>query len=600
MNRRSVFRVACVLPLSALTLFSLAWPDQAQADYAWNPFGVVWVLAAVVVAALYWQTAERLFRRENGRLWALACFFALWMTLGASFALHGDPRLLTQSRASLVKCLLYFVGRAALYGAAMAWIRDRMRDAPPRAGAVGERSRFRPYLGALLLAWLAYAVVLYPGCLTRDSVSQLAQVLGKEPLSAAHPVAQTALLAIPVGLARLLGSADAATAISCYGQMLLLAVLLAYGLERLRRSGLGQGWLVGLLILYALMPVYPTFGMTLCKDVPFGMAVLLLSIALYRLVSLPAGEKPGPGLWVQLLVAAALTTLLRNAGFFVAAATLAAALVWVLCTRRRALRLMTACALALSVAVYAALSLLTPALGFAECPDQENYSIPLQQTARCLLGHRDELTAEELATLSAVLDVDLAMTDYDPELSDPVKWLWNADATEAERSAYFRLWASFLRRWPDTCLVATFHNAYGYLYPGYVTGYKKPHFSVRPQAAVDLETIAPEYAPAMSARAGAVDALLEGLLNQPLGRLLIAPGLYGWLLLFALALCAGKTRRRALLPLLPLLLVLLGLFASAVNGYMRYAMPIYLGAPWALGMAARVRRENGASAFGGG
>ncbi len=574
--------LACVSVVSLMLTFR-----SNGYDHALTPDGAVWLLAVPALVWLYARVYGERRRREQAALWVLSLFFALWQLLGTSFALYGDPRLLTLNTSMLMLSLLYIVGRTLLYYACMTFLRERMAALPEDSPALHGWKGVALYAGLLLLCWLAYAVLLYPGCVTRDAISQMAQSLGKEPLSAAHPVVQTWLLAIPLWLTRVTGSANAATALCCYGQMLLLALLLGYSLALLRGMGVSRKLTLGALALYALMPVFATYGMTLCKDVPFGMAILLLVIALCRLVRLAPGKKPPRGLWAQLLAASLLTTLLRNAGFWAAAVTLAIVLIWLLRTRRKA-RLLAVCSLALSVAAYVGLGWASDALGYAPAPDSEVYSIPLQQTARCLTVHRDELTEAEAATLNAVLDLDAVADAYNPLLSDPVKKLWKADASAEEKAAFFRLWLGFVKRWPNTCLIASYHNTYGYLYPGYVTTLKKPRFSV--VALTEMSQLRPEYSPVLSEHAQAVDSALETALENPLCKLLMAPGLYGWLLLFAVALCVGRTRRRYLLPMLPLLLTLFGLFGSAVNAYIRYAMPIYYGAPFALLLAAHAQR----------
>ena len=69
-------------------------------------------------------------------------------------------------------------------------------------------------------------------------------------------------------------------------------------------------------------------------------------------------------------------------------------------------------------------------------------------------------------------------------------------------------------------------------------------------------------------------------------RVWIAPGLYAWACLFSLARLLRSRRKRLLIAAVPALFSLAGCLLSAVNGYFRYAMPLYLGAPLLLWLCA--------------
>ena len=92
-------------------------------------------------------------------------------------------------------------------------------------------------------------------------------------------------------------------------------------------------------------------------------------------------------------------------------------------------------------------------------PATENWSLPLQQVARVAATH--PLTDEEAAAIDGVLELDKLAESYNGELSDPVKDLWRKDSTKEQTDGFFGTWRSLLRKYPLTCLSATFHNTYG-------------------------------------------------------------------------------------------------------------------------------------------
>ena len=87
-------------------------------------------------------------------------------------------------------------------------------------------------------------------------------------------------------------------------------------------------------------------------------------------------------------------------------------------------------------------------------------------------------------------------------------------------------------------------------------------------------------------RADDLKALMDKLSDFALFRVWIAPGLYAWACLFALARLLRSRRKRLLIAAVPSLFSLTGCLLSAVNGYFRYAMPLYLCAPLLLWLCA--------------
>ena len=75
-----------------------------------------------------------------------------------------------------------------------------------------------------------------------------------------------------------------------------------------------------------------------------------------------------------------------------------------------------------AAAVFAVLynGLLLPALGVLPGETREMLSVPFQQSARWLLAYPDDVTESELRAVSAVLDVENGVPNYDPRLADPV------------------------------------------------------------------------------------------------------------------------------------------------------------------------------------
>lgn len=544
----------------------------------------VWALAAGAL----WLLFGALFRLERplrcARLWVLAALFSCVITLGASFAAVGTAELVTGRRA---RALVTLLGRVPLYYAAMRLLLHALRAPRARTEEGGAWGAVR-WGGLLLFCWLPWYICLFPGTVSNDSITQLKEIMGVVPLSNGNPVFQTALLAFFRWLGLLVHSADAGVALYVIVQAVLMAWLLGATLARIGR-GSAPRWLMWVsAAFYAFCPIFPVFAFCVGKDTNFAMAVLFFSLALWRVVHPPREERVSAGRTACLCLSAVLCALLRNAGMFLAGLALAVTLVWSLAGKRRAWPA-PACGLGCVLAVYAVVHLaVIPALHIAPMPETENYSVPLQQVARVAVS--DGLTPEQAEAVDRVLPVEKIRDAYNGELSDAVKALWRTDATEEDKRAFWRAWRGIVLANPSTALSATFHNTYGYLYPGYMSTIK-PTLLIGDQSS-RTASVKGLYDYSVNPLSAYAKALTDRLSQNPLYRAIAAPGLYGWITLFA-AVCLMKKRRgKQLLCAVPALFALAGCLLSAVNGYFRYAMPLYLCAPFLLWLVSTAGREE--------
>jgi len=424
----------------------------------------------------------------------------------------------------------------------------------------------------LLACWLPYLITVWPGTVSNDSITQLAMIFGRKTLSNGNPLAQTGLLWLAVQAGKgLLGSADAAVALYVCVQAALMAWLLAYTLRRMTDT-LAPVWLTVLATaFYALCPVFPVFAFCVGKDTLFAMAVLWFMLMVWRVSN---SKWPSFGAALGLCLSAVFCALLRNAGAALAGITLLVLLIRTFTVRTRQWRAPLAALLATGAALAALYLAVIPALGVEPALETENWSVPLQQVARTVAS--ETLTEEERAAVDAVMPVDEIKAAYNGELSDPVKKLWRDTATDEEKSLFFAAWLKLGTEYPATYASAFFHNTYGYLLPGYVSTIK-PTFLLGMEGRTTLINGVFDFT--VRDAANDLKETLKSLFAYVPFRLLCAPGLYGWLALFALAGIMGCRRRWNAIALLPAVIALAGCLFSAVNGYFRYAMPLYFAVP---------------------
>ncbi|MBN1777913.1 MAG: hypothetical protein JW811_07300 [Clostridiales bacterium] len=133
---------------------------------------------------------------------------------------------------------------------------------------------------------------------------------------------------------------------------------------------------------------------------------------------------------------------------------------------------------------------------------------------------------------------------------------------------------------------------YGYLMPGYISD-AEPAFVL---GAVG-ETAGEAFGYTVNPNAGSMNAVFDRLLSYAPFRILAAPGLYGWVALFALAAALARRRWQELSYLLVPLAALAGCLASSVNGSLGLALPVCFAAPAFLAAAAKATRQTETNAL---
>lgn len=199
--------------------------------------------------------------------------------------------------------------------------------------------------------------------------------------------------------------------------MLFFTAIVAYGLRLLQLTGVSRFWQKVVAMLYAFFPVFILVSLYPTKDGFFCNAILLYALTTYEMF-LTRGENL-KRLRLPLLhaFAALLMCLTRHQGlYFVVLETVILLIVY----RRYWLQLVVFVApVVVGFVVYS--KVLLPWYGVEPSGKQELYQVMFQQTANCLRTYPDDITVEERAAISRILDIDTIIKVYNPKSADPVK-----------------------------------------------------------------------------------------------------------------------------------------------------------------------------------
>lgn len=125
-----------------------------------------------------------------------------------------------------------------------------------------------------------FLLAFFPGVMEYDSFVQMCQVYGAD-YSNHHPWLHTMLIKLIYDTGYvLLGSYNRAFALYCIFQILILAFAFACVVGYLAQKGVKSAYLVLIGAIYILSPINQMYSITMWKDIPFGVAVVLFTLLL--------------------------------------------------------------------------------------------------------------------------------------------------------------------------------------------------------------------------------------------------------------------------------------------------------------------------------
>jgi len=449
-----------------------------------------------------------------------------------------------------------------------------------------EENRFLFYFLFFILIWLIPFIISFPGFTMFDTRNQIdmyyhipnlhtnATVLLDESqyVTQHHSVPHTLFLGLvfDLGMA-LFKTYEAGIFIYCLIQYIAVAMAMGYMFKWLKKH-LDTKYIFLGLVLFGIHPFFPISAFLMTKDVLFCGLFVIYIIKYYELLKEPDSIKK-PRFFISFLAVSIGLLLLRNNAFYSMVLISLALLIFV---RNRGYIALYTCIFIVFNTVFT--SVLLPYFNFTPGSPREMLSIPFQQTAAYVNKFPDDVTAEEKAVISKILDWETVENEYNPELSDPVKDTFNKYSTSEDLKNYIVTWAKMLVKHPGVYVEAFIEQNYGYYYPGvkdpmtYDT-YNDYH-AKKAMVSDGIPTLKP-------ARPRGLERVYFWIQNTvyhfPFICLLTDTGVYFWLWIFMMLLIIRKfeDKKRYLLYYVPYFAFLVFFLVGPANGtiYIRYIMP---------------------------
>ncbi|MCM1153972.1 MAG: DUF6020 family protein [Roseburia sp.] len=331
-----------------------------------------------------------------------------------------------------------------------------LRRLPVQSKREGKWYVFLIFFLLCFLSYLPYFLMYYPTWLSNDAVWQLEQAVGWAPPSNHHPWFHTLLIKFffMAGY-RLFGTYTEAMAFYTFAQMVIMALVFAFLLYQLYKSGTRLLWLILATVFYAFLPLNGLMSICMAKDEFFTAALLVFA---WLTVKMAGREDAGIGCCAAYFTAGLLVCLLRSNGIFVFLGT--AVFLAVPFRRRKAI-----CLAAVLLCYLFYHGPVLKAMDVEPADTIEALTMPTQHIL-CAYVKGGELTQEEAAMIDRVLPVEQVSSYYNPYLFDIVKAFIRENGNQEEiarqKWEYFKLWLHVGLRNPLRYLEAEVKQTAGY------------------------------------------------------------------------------------------------------------------------------------------
>ena len=552
----------------------------------------------------FYQKSTIIHKKKS--LKVLSLILAFFMIFGNSFMCVGSTALIFKNIGYFLLSLIMYIGYYYLFLVLISYLfrfldknnfsEENKEKKDNKFVATFKKHPFLFSLCFIVICWLPYIISYYPIILSPDPSFQIRQFFGIRTkyadyailldenvvMTNHHPVTHTMLLGGCLKLGTMIGNDNLGLFFYSIIQISVLASVLAFSIYYMQKMGLKTKYLIGVLLIYALVPMFPLYAMSGVKDVLFGVFIFLYFIFLHNLVKTKC---EGYKWWNYLLIIILLILicLFRNNGIHVLILSLPFTLI---IARKKWRQLLT-----VMVCVFGFYGVfdkvILPYYKITPGSIREMLSVPFQQTARLAKYHGDKLTEEGIAVIDKILGYDDLAERYDPELADPVKNEFNKYATDEDLKEYFKVWFNGLIKHPGTYIEATMNNVYGFFYPEKTKWYVYYKFDDRiTENGFDyhynsLETsrnILSEYAVAFPYIPGI------GLISNI--------GFNVWIIFTLFAYAIYKKLYKNILVLAPALILILVCVVGPANTYFRYALPFIFAMPFIIGVFLEKRENN--------
>jgi len=435
----------------------------------------------------------------------------------------------------------------------------------------------------IFIAYLPYLLYYYPGSVLIDSTIQIMQGLNDIELTTHHPPIHTAIITLCLKLGHVLsGSYNFGAFIYTLLQTLTTCFLFSFSLYYMARKGVPKLIRVISLLFYALCPTISFLTITMYKDIPFALSLLILTICMTEIVTNSENFLKHKFRIIITVIAVFLVAIFRNNGLYAVILTIPLLMVMLKKYKIKVGAIFVSGILLCLIVTGPIYNLFNIGKGSSK----EAFSVILQQFARITKYEENRLTAEEKEAIYKYLPVDNIAELYNPVFADPIKSSASDQAFNEDKITLFKTYIKLAIKYPIHTISSFICNSFGYYYPntlgwGVYTGVNEECFTnngvdygIKKSPLVQI-TILDKVNEFVNSR------------NIPIISMFLSIGFLFWLVLFGIVYCIYRKKYNIIITYIPLLCMWITILASPVFGEPRYVYGLFTCLPLLLGMSLK-------------
>ena len=415
---------------------------------------------------------KRSFNIKNKRLIIVASILAIIIALSQIIGYNIDNYYTIKSigttHETVIKSVIKFIGLAIIFESIFVVIFNKIEsykvkeDNSENLNFLNSRKMFFIYFLLIVICYTPYFLHYYPGICSNDSLYELVEAkwsMGN--LVNHHPVFHIFIIHICEKIGNIFGNSDEyGVAVYSIMQLIFTSFVFSYTSRYLTIKKVNKYIILGIMMFFILYVPFGIYSVTMWKDVPFALFMLLWLIELYELVT---NEKylNNKKQIIKFLTIAIMVILFRNNGIYVVTITLMTSIFAMIGKRKK----MLFCTIFIIVFYLLYKGPIFKVLNIKDGPKKEALSIPIQQIARTVKYNGDKLTDEECWRIDSYLPYDEIGDAYYELTSDPVKEMFKEDNFEKDKIGFVKIWGKLLIKYPGEYIDSFLCGCFGYWYP---------------------------------------------------------------------------------------------------------------------------------------
>lgn len=431
----------------------------------------------------------------------------------------------------------------------------------------------------ILLLNTIYFLSCYPGLIAPDSIYQIKQFKHIIALTDHHPVLHTLFIKVGYKIGSFFTSNEnIKAACSTIIQMIIMSSIYSYFIVFLNNHKINKKIIIGLIIIFGLLPVYAFYSISMWKDVLFGGFFLLFIISLYKIIE--NQEKIKFNNYLFLSVSMLLSLLFRNNALYMFIIFIP---IYLFYFRKKVLYHLITCIITLSIFFVIKYPIYNH-YQVERSKSWEYLGMPIQQVGRMAFKNV-KFTKKEQKQIEKFITIENLKKDYNPVLSDGIKFSLNLNQQyfDTHNKEFLMLWKTLVYKHFDIAVESYFMSTIGYWYPNLINN------------AVELGVVSNDIGlynkPLLPKN---ISKYIKDLyrFDTPILSLQWNIGLVIWLL-FLLGIICIKNNKKYFLCYIPILGMWATLMvASPVYGMLRYVFWAYTTFPFYILMNSFVNFEE--------